>query len=657
MEESFGWVGKLLWIDLTEGKMEERETLEYVPSFLGGRGIASKIAWDEIPPGVGALDPENPLMFLTGPLTGTTAPFSGRTSICGLAPQGYPHEWFARSNMGGHWGAELKYAGYDGLIIRGKAEKPIYLWVHDGEAEIQEAASLWGLGTYQAQERLMERLGKDARVVAIGQAGENLSRVAVINYGTESAAGQGGFGAVMGSKKLKAIAVTGRRGIRIAKPQRFLDQCNAIMAQTRNAPFSLPRQPKLSPERAAKYGQKFQSCSQQCTARCTSYYRRVPGRVHRERMYSGQMHCVSPLFPGAEGTFYDWKLGFEAGFEVSTFANDYGLNHWDIVFGLIPWLRACKEARLISDIDGIPIDLNNPEFWLELLRKMAYREGLGDVLAEGGRRAAESLGQGKEFMEALYPAWGFAGHWDGHGDHDNHIIFPFWLVSALQWAMDTRDPFSSGHGYAENIMVWSPILAPEYGLSWEEIAAVGQMVYGSPLAANVKSSYEDKAIPAVWHGDRSVLIDSIPVCDWIFPCIFSKNTEDHLARANQMKGPDFEYHLFVSATGMELSKKEFYRACERIFNLERAVQIRNYGRSRQDDETVIPYFEREENWQNPFLERRERLDREKFRKLMDKYYELRGWDIASGRPKRAKLEELGLDYVADDLENRGLLPH
>jgi hypothetical protein len=271
-------------------------------------------------------------------------------------------------------------------------------------------------------------------------------------------------------------------------------------------------------------------------------------------------------------------------------------------------------------------------------------------------RAAGILHLGEDIVKLYYTAWGFAGHWDGHGDKINLIVFPYWLVTALQWAMATRDPLSSGHGYSQNIMMWSPMRSPGEGLDWEELAAVGAMVYGSRDAVHPLSGYKDKAYPAIHEGHRSVLKDSLTVDDQTYPRIYSKRTPDHLARAGDMLGPSFEYHMFRLATGMELSELEFEQMAERVINQERALQIRNWGRSRQVDEQVIPYFSSREEWVNPFVGEGQGLDVAKFQVLMDEYYQKRGWDVASGRPTRTKLEELGLKDVADDLATRGLLP-
>ena len=644
---NYGWMGKLLRVDLTKRKTWVQPTSDYVPEWIGGRGIGAKIAWDEIKPGTGPFSPENILMILTGPLSGTAAPFSGRTTVCSLAPQGWPHEWFTHSSFGGHWGPELKYAGYDGIIINGCSDKPVYLRICDDKVEIRDARDLWGLGIYETQQRLIGEFGQGWRVFAIGQAGENLSRISIIATETESASGQGGFGAVMGFKRLKAIAVRGTNPVCVAKPEEFLEFSKAV-ADEAHGSHGWPRYRPLDTERVQKYGERYHACTQQCTARCwdARYYTKVPGVLYKQT-YAGQVDCVAQLFPGLKCTFYDWGLGFEAGFEIGRMTNDYGLNHWEILIGMMPWLRDCHREGLIKDIDGLEIDFDDPRFWAELMRKMAFREGMGDALSQGGVRASEILGLGQEIVKRYYLAWGYAGHWDGHGDKINYIFFPYWLVSALQWAFDTRDPISSAHGYGQNIMGWSKVCSPKEGLSWERIAEIGERVYGSPLATHPESGYADKAYPAVWHGHRSVLKDSLTLDDQIFPRIFSKKTEDNFARIGSIEGPSFEHRLYVLATGDEIGEDEFYRRCERVINIERCLLSRNFGRSRKDDETVIPYFETLETRVNPLIGEPVAMDGDAFRQVMDEYYRLRGWDTITGLPTEEKLRDLDLPEAAD----------
>ena len=648
-----GFVGRILRVDLSHAKTEEQATSDYAPDYLGARGIATRIAWDELRPGISEFSPENPLMFFTGPLTGTSAPCSGRTEVFGLGPQGYPVPWFTRSGMGGRWGPELKYAGYDGLFIKGCADRPVYLWISDGKAEIKDASHLWGLGTYETQQRLMAEHGREVRVAAIGQAGENLSRIAIINTETESAAGQGGFGALMGSKKLKAVAVKGTRPIKVAHPEELLRKSMLIKNEIHSMWEYMARDQPDFERRVFPYGGRAWACSQQCTRPCARYFKGVPGVVCHGQHHSGQMHCVGSLFPGmGKEHFYNWSLGFEAGFEAGQFANDYGLNHWDLLLGIFPWLRDCGEAGVLGTVDGMPIDLDNPHFWHEVMRKIAYREGMGDALAEGGWRAHLKLGIGQEQIKPLYAAWGYAGHWDGHGDHCNYIVYPFWIVPALQWAVDTRDPISSGHGYGQTIMFWSKFVSPKWGVDWDKMIRIGERLYGSDKAMDPLGGYEGKAPAAVWHTLRSVLKDSVPVSDQVFPRLFSLKTGDGFARAEGMDGPSFEYHLYREATGVDWTEEQLTLACERIINLDRGLQIRDFGRTRRDDESIIPYMEAPEDHVNPLIGEKQGLDGERFRQLMTEFYQLRGWDPETGWPTRAKLAQLGLPEVAAAVEQR-----
>ena len=646
MHKGFGWVGKILWVNLSERTTHTLSTLDYGAQYIGGRGIIARIAWDSIPQGIGAFDPDNLLMIFTGPLTGTTAPFSGRTTIGGLAPQGWPHEWCSRSSLGGHWGPTLKYAGYDGLVIAGVANRPTTLWIEDEHVQLLDASHLWGRGTIETQQILMGELGTDVRILTIGQAGERLSRIATICTETGSAAGQGGYGAVMGSKCLKAIAVRGTGPIYTAKPDLFVARCKAIIRDARAGRQAL--EPRLPPPMVDKFGLRWQACTQQCAVRCAHFYSQVEGPATGQCM-AGQFHCVSAFFPGISGVFYDWKLGFEGGFEARHLADDWGLNHWDLLLGIVPWLRLCQQAGLVSEIGGVPIDFDDAHFWSHLLHAIAFREGTGDALAEGGCRAPALLGFGEKLVSPLYAGWGYAGHWDGHGDRGNRIVYPFWLVPALQWAVDVRDPFSSSHGYVGLTMSGFG----DQGFSWDVVSSVGCSVYGSSKPVDPLSNYEDKELAAVWHGHRSVLKDSLTVDDQVFPRFTSYTSADGLARADDMEGPDFEYHLYTAATGEKVSRQDLDLACERIFNLERAIQIRNYDRHRHHDLTVIPYFEQPEWWQNPLIGENRSLERDRFIQLLDKYYRLRGWDLERARPTWQKLRELGLFDVAEELNRLG----
>jgi len=645
MVSQYGWMGKILRVDLTRRLASIMDTSRYASKYIGGRGIAARIAWEELPAGTDGYATENRLIIMTGPLTGTVAPSSGRVVFCGIAPQAYPRPWYTRSNMGGFFGSELKYAGFDGIIVVGKAGTPTYLWISDDEAQFRDADKLWGRDTFSTQAYLVKKHGDGTQVVCTGPAGEHLVRYAVVQSGTEHAAGQGGFGAVMGSKRLKAIAVRGSQAVPVARAEELMRLSNTVNKQLHKA-FA-EGAAHVDPALVSRYSARQRACTQACAMGCGIVYGNVPGTVN-PGIVQTRVQCCAPLFSGA-APFYDWNIGVEPGIEVSALTNQLGLNHWSLVFGLVPWLRECHRRGLLKDLDGTPIDFHSPAFWATLLRKIAYREGLGDKLAEDGPRACDALGIGKEALDSLYPAYGFGGHWDGHGDKVNPPFFPIWVVSALQWATDTRDPFSSGHDYASNLTHWSRTV------SWEKLSAIGERLYGSRKSVDPATPYEWKAQPAIETQHESVLKDSLPLCDSIFPLYYTTQTEDNYVRLEVpglglVEGKDLEYQLYIAVTGHDMTRAEFRASAERVFNLERAIQIREYGRSRADDEGIIPYFETAETFIGP-SGRLESLDRAQFLRLLNEYYALRGWDPRTGRPMREKLEALGLGDVAAQLGN------
>jgi len=598
---------------LSSRRFAVAETSIYADMYLGGRGIAARIAWEELPPRTDAYASENRLIFMTGPLTGTLAPTSGaRIEITGVGPQVYPEPRYTRSSMGGHWGAMLKYGGYDGIVIYGKASSPVYLWVNDSKAEIAGAEDLWGLDTYETQLELRRRHGRTVETVCIGPAGENLTRIAVIQSGLESAAGQGGFGAVMGSKRLKAITVQGSGAVKVAKPTEFLAACRRA-AWLAGTPQGIPE------------GQR--EATKACTMSCT-----ITACGMNVRRYAGEriaaVHCCSG--------HYLSLVPVEEGARAADLANRLGLNHWEIIHGfggsVGGWLQKCKDAGLLSAEElGIPLraplDFDDGELWCRLLRMMAYREGAGDLLADGVPRAADRLGKGKAYLPHV--AYGFETHWDGH--IYGPPCYPYWLVSALTWATDSRDPMV--HGYAQAVSRWwDRFKGP---LTIEQIKRVAAKTYGSAEAVKPGSGYGFKAEPTIWHQNRDCVKDSLCICDQVFPVMYSRQTPDGAGDTG------LEARLLAAATGKATTETELDRVGERIFNLERAIMVRE-GRTRADDWEATAYF-RKPDAQGISM------DASRFRALMDEYYGLRGWDLERGWPTRAKLAELGLSDVADAL--------
>ncbi len=628
MSGLFGWTGRILKVDLSQGRIDVADGSGLVRKYLGGKGLNHRLAWEEIPPGAGPFDPENRLLLSVGPLTGTLAPTSGRMEIGGVAAQSYP-PMYSYSGVGGWFGAELKYAGYDAVVISGKAASPVYLWINDDVAEIRDAGSLWGLGTYDAQIRLKELHGPDVRSLVIGPAGERLSRIAILLSDTENAAGQGGYGGVAGSKNLKGVCVRGTGKVRVARPRELLELRRELAPHPKKNPverggkWTFDKQPVES----VPYPRNHTSCTHACDRSCWFEFRSVP-RKTRPGLHAGRWGCVGPYTIGWQHPMgYDWPLwwqGFEGGFEATEMINQYGLNEWELLAGMVPWLVMGDREGVLTDkrFDAIrPVAADDPEWWMRFLKTVAYREGIGDLLAEGVSRAIDALGP-EQYGDTIYrgprkfptkislqEAWGYAGHWSGRGIHAVRR-FPGWLIESLVWMTATRDPFNDTHIVAKD----------------EWMRAFEAAPYESDMGPRI----------AVWNENRSQLKSSLTLCDWSFP--IPSNT-------------DAESRLFSAVTGVELDEAALDGIGERLKNMLRALLVRNYDRSREIEiNQIMPWFKR------PDATEGVPIDESRFNGLADAYYTLRGWDVRTGRPTRKTLESLDLKDVADALEACGKLP-
>ena len=382
------------------------------------------------------------------------------------------------------------------------------------------------------------------------------------------------------------------------------------------------------------------ACTEGCPTPCMPFFEDVPGTVY-DRAWSGPWFCVSPLIlPGyGDGdeplrSVYDWHLERRAAFEMNVLSNRYGLNLYDLLVGMVPWLVACQKDGLISELNGEAMDWRSPEFWAHFLRDTTYRVGLGDALAEGGWAAAHTLHLGEELADTRYAGWGHAGHWDGHFGFA-FPFFPFWLVPALQWLSETRDPLSSGLASVmpafDAVRLSGATTDTERAAVVSDLQAYGAAIYGDPDATDPYGGYKAKAYPGYFHTLRSVMLDCVPVDDIMMPLLWSAKTPDHAIQLRDVEGlgdiegPSAEYHLFAAGTGLDWPEEEFERAVARVYTLERALHVRHWGRDRKTDEMVLPYFERTETAPNPLLGQRYGLDREKFKPVVDEFYSLHGW--------------------------------
>ena len=661
-EQMHAWQNRILRVDLSAMRVSAEPSAQYVPEYLGARGIAARIAWDEYPEPVEPFSPANPLMVFAGALTGAPSPYSGRANVCSFSPQAYPYPWFTRSNIGGHFGGELKRAGWDGLIVTGACDSPVRLVIRDDQVSIVPADDLWGLDTMDTLDALDASEGKGIRSLVIGPSGERLSLIATIQTASSSACGHCGFGAVMGSKKLKAISVKGTGRVSLADRERIREITQALRSEVRPYEDSSKRVKSLNQELAAKGDGQARpyACSEYCLSPCGLYYQDVPGCAY-QRKWSGHWFCVGGIFAGMsedgpisrKGVF-DWRLGHRGGFEVNMLSNRYGLNQWDLIISMVPWLAHCQSAGLIAGMNGQAMDWRSTGFWAHFLHAIAYREGMGDALAQGGWAAARILGLGQDLVRRYYTGWGHGGHWDGHGDWANYIVYPFWLVPALQWLTDTRDPIPSGHGYGAGIMAAGPfsLRTPAEGespVTWEQMRAIGARLYGDPSSIDPQAGYKAKGYPGFFHTRRSIIKDCLPVDDFVFPLIYSAKSADHFCRVADIEGPSVEYHLFRAGTGVDWSDGDINRAAERVYTLERALTVRHWARDRKMDEMVLPSFEYAENWTSPALSERQGLSRTEFAPVIDEYYGHHGWDVETGWPTKERLDSLGLEGVHESM--------
>lgn len=641
---TFGWVGTILLIDLTTGEISHLNTMSYAEKYIGGRGIAAKIAWDYIPPNTDAFSPENPLIAMTGPLTGTLAPTSGRIAFCSISPRVYPKPWYTHSTMGGFFGSELKYAGYDGIVILGRSDDPIYLWIHDDEVQTFSADDLWGLHVRDSICRLRKKHGRDVQAVCIGPAGENLVRYAVISHPPENASGHSGFGAVMGYKKLKAIVIKGSRGIKIANPGPFVETCEYAMSMSSTGmAHSMLREEYEYPIPASR-----PICSQSCSVCCslgqvlfnvkTKLGKGKPIKAH-------QSFCIGTIWlsntpqGGYRGggikvpSITGWKPD-EGGAELHLLCDDLGIDLWCLLV-FQPWFIRCVELG-IEELEGLRLKPRNAEWFQKILYLIANREGIGDILAEDLRRGISKLTSKipEEIIrlaETLEFAYGFPAHREGRIWDPEPL--PFWLVSALMYASESRDPTICTHS---SFLHLAEIFLEDKGTFLEKIKPVSAKLWGSEEA--MFPSYEEKTKLTMWCQHRHIMLDCLPLCDFSFPRLLKpfKSREEWLNSKEILGDLDIEAKLLSECTGLEFKTEDLERAAERIFNLERVILVKKFGRTRETDEIVIPHFELPCNTDGT------RISSTEFQNLLDKYYADRGWNLTTGAPLEKKIVDLGL---------------
>jgi aldehyde:ferredoxin oxidoreductase len=618
-----GYTGKILRIDLsTLTAREEALSADVAKDYIGGVGFGIKYLFDELDAGTDPLSPANKLIFSIGPFTGTSIPCASRMAVAAKSPL---TNTIGAALTGGHFPVELKRAGYDALIIEGKAEKPTYVWIKDGKTQFRDAAEVWGLKTTDCQLIIKNELkDQNIRIACIGPAGENLSKIACI-INELRAAGRKGLGAVMGSKNLKAIAVRGTGSVPVASEKKFKlakgEMAKAMKASpvlypqfsktgtpsnvdntcalgifpaknwTATGEFAPVEQIGVAALATRNVGREF--CSG-CPVGCSQL------KLARTEPYSGIM---------AEGPEFEtlYAFGGETGVDnmdaiiaADRLSDELGLD--TISAGVaIGFAMELFERGILGpkETGGLELKFGNHESMGTLLRWMAFRYGIGDLLADGVKAAAEKIGKGSE----------------KYAMHVKGLELP---------AYDVRGAKAHGLNYATS-----------YTGADHNRGYAFQEIFGIPIPYPVdRFATEGKGKLTKWNQDvRTATADCPTMCVFILDMAVP-----HIATENTAA-------LMEAVTGFTYTPQEIEKVGERINNLARAFNIRE-GFTRSDD--TLPERLMVEPLEHG-SSKGQLISKEDLKQMLDEYYTARGWDLNTGTPTREKLEELGLGYVADQL--------
>lgn len=702
MAKVTGWTGKLLRVNLSTGKIVTEDTMKY-KDLVGGAGIGYKVLFDEVPQGTHPHDEANKIFIGAGPLTGTGAPCSGRTNIVSLLPSN-PYYAVSDSHMGGNFGPYMKFSGWDGIIVEGKSDKPVWLKVVDDKVSIEDASHLWGKGTVETNFQLTKELGDGSCVASIGQAGENLVHLSsIVNSISHSG---GGHGSILGSKKLKAIAVKGTGAVGIAEgkgpewvalnklvtdeilgannnhvvpstpqpwaeyssPTRWTAQTglfwgaakppvetgelppgpggsNRIGLRTQKAVFDLG---PVAEERTIKMG----GCHS-CPIRCQSNLYLPELEQYGIAPY-GTSTCISYSAPASamNGKYSDGdtkgKVAMVARSLGARLADDYGVwSNYNLLgkdFQYFLKNDMFKDILPKEEYESIPwnlLEAGDPAWLLEYYRRIAFKEGEFSKLGMGSAWLMKEWNLDQKFVDDAG-----RGMWSIHGYPKHHSNETNGQVGALINIIWNRD--CNSHSHMNFIGAGLPI---------ELLQEVAGEQWGSPAALDAPKDYKPmnihKAKFAKWSVDRNSLHDSITLCNWMWPLVVSPSKS-----RNYRGDTALEAKFYSLATGIQTSEQELDLAAERITTMQRALTIKNMNTMnlRQEHDKIPEWVFTADPDMKPFTPGTTKLDRDDMELALDMFYELYGWDKATGAPTRATLERLNLKDVADELERLNLLP-
>lgn len=628
--------GKILWIDLTNNKIWRENTEKYALKTLGGRGINSLIMLEKINCNTRWSDPENLLCFGVGSMVGTMAPGACRVDISTINVFSGGK---GSANVGGFWGPELKYAGYDNLIITGKSKKPVYLYINDEDVQIREADNIWGKDIFETEELLRAEIkDRDIKIAAIGPAGENLVRGSAIIVDTAKAAGGSGVGCVMGDKKIKAVVVRGHGKINIAEPKKFMkivEECNkkCISQEStdfmRKAPLNFYANPEWdgwNTNIVVRNGQDDQ-WDYEKRIKLMNSQNGIPSMIKKVRAcYQCPTGCM-PFMEIRKGEYQGTKgEGFwintimghacrvdvsepEAVIESWILTNRLGLDG-DFASSVISWAFELYEKGIISekDTDGLELKWGESKSFIEMLKRLAHRNGIGNILAEGLTEAAKKIGKNSE--EYVIQVKG------------QPSIEPFRVPKAWALAVSTS-PVAGRHLRG---------------------ATMGNLRYGpKPRTGRFNiTDYQNQAYGVYWQGKTKEIEDNLGICNYV----------GTWSGANFLDLSDF-VQLINTGMGLNLNEKDlmdYYAPIGR--NMEKAFNELHTDMTR-DDDMPPKRFIVEEVKTGPY--KGFKIDIKKYNKMLDDYYKFWEWDIKTGKQTRALMEKLGMTEIANRLDQKGKL--
>lgn len=630
-----GWAGTILRVDLGSGTIERQPMDESLCSkFVGGRGIAAKLLFDDVGPEIEPLSPYNELIFSCGPLSGTSAPSPARFHVTGKSPL---TGIMGNSNAGGYFGPALKRAGFDHIVIWGKAPEPVYLWINDDQVAIKPARHLWGKNIRDTEAQIKEELGdRRVRVAAIGQAGENLVRIANIIH-EERSASRTGMGAVMGSKNLKAVAIRGTKEVKLFDPDGFKQLAKEFQQRiaksdkyehfrknggstgtyaTDRAGFLAIRNfqqtggfegiENFNPKNVAPQFYLSNKPCFKCPIACGKKFEIKDGPYAGEWGNKIEEGAFTPLGPVCGND------NIASVFRMNNMGNQLGLDLIEFASGMAVIMEWYEKGIVTEkDLDGIQLTWGNHKAMAQMMEKVAYRQGVGDVLAEGIVKASKQFGKEAER---------YVSHSKGMvmGGVDARIM----KGTSLGFATSTRG--------ACHLTALVPVEFPAFPVMTKEEAEVK---FGTAEVTD-PSSYR-KAGALIYYQHKSLMCDLFQVCKFLLG--LGTGTKDFSF--------DNLYRLFYLATGVNIHEEEMLTVAERVHNVERAYSCRE-GLGRKDDRLIGKWAD-EPVPNGPH--KGETIDPQKWEGMLDDYYDRRGWN-RNGIPTKEKLSELGLEDVALSLE-------